>query len=135
MFIAWLSRFQSEAPKERNRCPAKAPVPGFAPNRARSLDERRIYKHLAPLERKRIQRLHFQLEYAIDNFDKDAASLLNCSNGSVCLRNFVRADNEPCRPWRSRQRRALAQRCQAGIRYCEQPSFEGLVHPGRGRTN
>jgi hypothetical protein len=39
----------------------------FAPNGARSLGVLRSYKHLAPLERKPIHRLHFQVESTISH--------------------------------------------------------------------
>ena len=60
MFIDWRCFPYSEAPEERNRfCLNRQGLPCFAPNGARSLGVRRSYKHLAPLERNRIQLLNF----------------------------------------------------------------------------
>src|SRR2546425_4700691 len=46
-------------------CSPIVPLLGFAPNGARSCVCTRSYKHLAPLERKRISLLDFQLESTI----------------------------------------------------------------------
>jgi hypothetical protein len=65
MFIAWRSFLYSEAPEERNRF--LPPRQSFR-CRVSLLTKRdhgvssRSHKHLAPLERKRISLLHFQLE-------------------------------------------------------------------------
>src|SRR5206468_5841797 len=54
-------------------------LPRLAPKGARSLVCARSYKHLAPLERKRILLLHFKLESTICHLCLCASVALNCS--------------------------------------------------------
>jgi hypothetical protein len=53
------------------------PLTGFAPTERRSKRVRHSYKHLAPLERKRVPQLHLRVEFTIFHFWFVIAELLH----------------------------------------------------------